>query len=462
MDNDNTKVQDGEVNAQPPVANQMVLDAQQQEIFNDLLPQKKIGLPRKIWTGTLIVLCILGALAYIKQLNEGLQVTGMRDYASWGIYISTFVFFVAVSLVGSLISAILHLTKTEWKTPLTRIAEMIALGAIMFAGLIIIVDMGRPERLFNIFLYGRIQSPIIWDVVVISTYFFISLLFFYIPALPCIAICRDQMVDIPKWRKKLYKVLALGWTGTDRQYKLMHKGINSMAILIIPVALSIHTVTSWLFATTLRPGWDSSIFGPYFVAGAFMVGAAAVIVAMYIFYKYYHLEKYITDRHFDNMGKLLVMLGLVYLYFNINEYIVPGYKMKTFEAVYLKDLFTGKDAPMFWLVQVFGMFFPIILLLFKQARKPFPIFLISILVVVGAWFKRFLIVVPSLLHPFLPMQYAPESWKYYSPTLDEWAITIGAIAGVLLVITILARLFPVIPIWEMVEKMEEKEITEKN
>ena len=226
-----------------------------------------------------------------------------------------------------------------------------------------------------------------------------------------------------------------------------------MYVFIIRVAFSIHTVTSWLFATTFRPGWDSSIFGPYFVAGAFMVGAGGVIAAMYILVRFYpRYDQYITDKHFDRMGKLLVMLSLVYLYFNINEYMVPGYKMKTEEAAYLTELFVGKFAPMFWAVQILGMVLPIILLLFSKFRRPFPLFIISILVIVGAWFKRFLIVIPTLLHPSLPMQEIPEKFKVYIPTFAEWSITCASLAGALLIITVFVRYFPIISIWEVAEE----------
>jgi molybdopterin-containing oxidoreductase family membrane subunit len=203
----------------------------------------------------------------------------------------------------------------------------------------------------------------------------------------------------------------------------MNKSVNILAVLVIPLALAIHTVTSWLFATTYRAGWDSSNFGPYFVAGAFMVGCAAVIAVMYVLRNHYKLQKYITLKHFDNMGKLLVLLSLIYLYFNINEYLVPGYKMKVTEGEQLRELFKGKYAPLFWSVQIFGMIIPIIVLLFKKGRRPVPILITSIFVVVGAWFKRYLIVTPTLLHPFIPIQNVPESWHNYVPTWEEWAIT---------------------------------------
>ena len=271
------------------------------ELVKDLMP-RKFGTVGKIWTWGLIIMVLVGLYNYIQQLRYGLIVTDMRDFTSWGIYISNFVFFVAISLVGSLVSAILKLNNVHWRTPLVRIAEIIAVAAITFAALIIIVDMGRPERFWHLFVYGRIQSPIMWDVIVISTYFTISLLLLYIPTLPDIALMRDRLVDIPKWRKFLYRFLALNWRGTKQQYKIMNRMVAILAVLIIPLALSIHTVTSWLFATTFRAGWDSTNFGPYFVSGAFMVGAAAVIAVMYVLRDHYHLQKYITTKHFDNMS----------------------------------------------------------------------------------------------------------------------------------------------------------------
>jgi Ni/Fe-hydrogenase subunit HybB-like protein len=421
------------------------------ELLKDLMP-KRFGRQGKLWVGFLLAVIIVGAVAYYQQLRKGLVVTDMRDFTSWGIYISNFVFFVAISLVGSLVSAILKLTNVAWRTPLVRISEIIAVAAITFAAIIIIVDMGRPDRFWHLFVYGRIQSPIIWDVIVISTYFVISFLLLYIPLLPDIAICRDVTSASSKWKKRFYTILALNWEGTKKQYSIMNKCIRILAVLVIPLALAIHTVTSWLFATTYRAGWDSSNFGPYFVSGAFMVGCAGVIAVMYVLRNHYKLQKYITTLHFNNMGKLLVLLSLIYLYFNINEYLVPGFKMKTVEGEQLYALFRGDYAPMFWSVQIFGMILPIIVLLFKKGRKPLPIFIVSIFVVVGAWFKRFLIVTPTLLHPFIPIQRVPESWHHYVPTWQEWSITSASLAGALLVITVFVRLFPIIPIWEVAEE----------
>ena len=425
-----------------------------EKITRDLLPQK-FGTRGVIWTSILVVFCVVGLFAYIQQLKNGLVVTSMRDYASWGIYISNFVFFVAISLVGSLITAVLRLTGVHWSTPLTRISEIIAVSAITFAALIIIVDMGRPERFYNLFLYGRLQSPIIWDVTVITTYFFISLLLLYIPLLPDMKILLAGKEK--KGIYKLYSFLGSFWKGTHLQYRISKKAINILCVAIVPVAFSIHTVTSWLFATTYRPGWDSTNFGPYFISGAFLVGAGAVSTAMYVFRKYYKLENYITFEHFDKMGKITVMLAMLYLYFNVNEYLVPAFKMKKPEESFLNGLFVGDFAPLFWSAIFGGMIIPTIVLLFKKGRRPLPMFICGIMIVVGAWFKRYLIVTPTLLNPFLPMHNVPASYRHYFPSWQEWSIALGSLAGALLVITIFARLFPIIPIQETITEQHEKD-----
>jgi molybdopterin-containing oxidoreductase family membrane subunit len=427
-----------------------------QQITRDLYPQK-FGRRGKIWTAILIVICLVGAFAYYRQLRYGLEVTNMRDYVSWGIYISNFVFFVAISLVGSLITAIFRLANVHWSTPLTRIAEIIAVSAIVFASIIIVVDMGRPERFLNLFIHGRLQSPIMWDVIVIGTYFFISLLLLYIPLLPDLKILNQHREKNSKFQNWLYRLGGSFWKGTKDQFKISNRAITILCIMIIPVAFCIHTVTSWLFATTYRPGWDSTNFGAYFVSGAFLVGAGGVVVAMYVFRKVYNLEKYITDRHFEKMGRIVVLLALLYLYFNVNEYLVPAFKMKKPEEVHLTQLFTGEFAILFWFAILVGMIIPIIIMLFKKGRRPLPMFIAGVMVVIGAWFKRYLIVTPTLLHPFLPMQDVPENYKHYFPSWEEWAIAMGSLSGALLIITFFARIYPIIPIQETITEKNEME-----
>ncbi len=421
-----------------------------EQLTDDLAP-RKFGLYGKIWIGFLLVIIIGAIYAYYLQFTKGLEITGMNDYSLWGIYISNFVFFVAISLVGSLVTAILRLSGVNWATPLTRISEIIAVAAIIMAGLTIIIDMGRPDRIYNLFLHGRLQSPIVWDVIVVTTYLTISLLLLFFPLLPDFRILSKKFKS-DKRRSKLYKKLSLNWRGNDKQKSIYKWSIRTLSVLIIPVAFGIHTVTAWLFAATYRPGWDSSNFGPYFIAGAFVAGTGGVICVMYLLRKFRHLEYYLTDYHFDRMAKLLVLLILVYLYFNVNEYLVPALKNTTKESEHLKALFFGEESFLFYAVIFGGLIIPACALIFKQMRKPLPLFLISVIVVIGAWWKRYVIVVPTLLHPFLPVQGVPKNWHHYSPTHLEWLITWGTLAGAMLIITLLVRYVPVIPIHETAEE----------
>ena len=283
----------------------------------------------------------------------------------------------------------------------------------------------------------------------------ISLLLYFIPLIPDLKILSERFNGKPKILKKIYSILSLGYLDTKEQQEKINKLIRILAILIIPVALAIHTVTSWLFAATSRAGWDSTIFGPYFVVGAFVAGAAAVIVAMYFFYTNYKLNDYITLEHFNKMGKLLVLVSFVYLYFNLNEYLVPGYKMKKAEAIHLTDLLSGNHALLFWGVQIIGLIVPIFILLFKKMRTPKPLLIVSLVILIGSWLKRYLIVIPTQEHPYLPIQNVPDKFILYVPTLNEILITIGPIILVLLIFSTLAKFFPVLPIQETIENSEQ-------
>jgi len=418
------------------------------KITEDLTFHIRVTRGFKIWMGFLILGLCICLYAYTLQLRYGLGVAGIRDYVSWGMYLSNFVFFVATSLIGMLISGVLGLTGIKWITPLARIAEIIAVAFAAIAGLVIIMDMGRPDRLANVFIYGRFQSPILWDVTVVTTYFVLSALLLFLTLISDISWVHKKTNHLPGWVKKSYQVLSLNWTDTPEKNRIIRRCVRILLILIIPCALAIHTVTSWLFAMTTRAGWDSTLFGPYFVTGAFVSGGSAVIIGMYFFQKNYKLHNYITNQHFNNMGKLLVMIMLVYLYFNINEFLVPAYKLKTAEAINLYDLFAGRFALMFWGVQIGGLLLPIILMLFRKMRSPLPMLIISLAIFIGSWFKRYIIVIPAQEHPYLPIQYVPYNFKVYTPTLTEIAITLSSFFMVLIIITLLSKFFPVVPIRE--------------
>lgn len=422
------------------------------KVSADLFRTVRINKAFLAWMTFLSLALAICLYAYYTQLKQGLIVTGLGDFTTWGMYISHFVFFVATSLVGMLISSVLGLAGFDWVKPIARIAEIIAVAFAAVAGLVIVSDMGRPDRLPYVFMFGRVQSPIFWDVTVVTTYFVLSLLLYYITLIPDLAIGRTRLDGRPKFIIRAYEILSVNFNHNPLQYKILFKAIRIILILIIPMAFAIHTVTSWLFAVNTRAGWDSTIFGPYFLSGAFVAGTAAVIIAMYFFRRNYKLADYLTDIHFDKIGKLLFLVSVIYLYFNINEYLVPAYKLKKFEAIHIRELFSGHYAVMFYLTQIAGLIIPLILLLFSRMRKAIPLTAIASVMLVAAWLKRYLIVVPVQSHPFLPIQNVPEKFMVYTPTITETAITVGALLLVLIIITLLSKFFPVIPVWEMAAK----------
>ena len=409
-----------------------------------------------VWVALLSTLVAWGIYAYILQWQRGLAITGLRDQVSWGLYISNFVFWVGVSKGGTMISAIFRLTGAEWRRPITRMAEAITVLALITGVPMIVADLGRPDRMLNLIWYGRIQSPLIWDFLSVMTYLTACIIYFYLPLIPDVARLADRL-EFPQWRRRLYRVLALGWKGNPEQRALLERAITIMAIAVIPLAVSVHTVVSWIFAMTLRPGWNSSIYGPYFVVGAIYSGTGAVILSMWVLRRTMRLEKYVEPVHFRKLGLTLLVSTLLYLYFNINEYLTAGYKLESFERELLESLFAGRFAPMFWSVQIFGIAVPILLLTvvlgFRRLERMIVpgVALSALLVVLGAWVKRFLIVVPTLQNPLLPAQRVPAEWTHYAPTWVEWAIVIGAFASFLLAYTLLVKLFPVVSFWETEE-----------
>ena len=432
---------------------------------DSLRPTRVWGKSTKLWLAFLFLVAGWGLFAYVYQTMHGLGATAMRNYVSWGLYISTFVFFIGISHSGTLVSAILRITKQEWRRPITRSAELMTFVSLCFGGIMPIIDLGRPDRLPNLLLHGRIQSPLIWDVICITTYFFGSTMFLYLPMIPDMALLRDRTAAKGhRFKKWLYTKMAINWTGTKSQWHRLEKVMTIMTIIIIPIAVSVHTVVSYIFAMTLRPGWDSTVFGPYFVAGALYSGSATVIIAMAAFRKLYHLEKYITPRHFDLMGRIVLVLTLVYAYLNLNEYWIPAYKMSTFEGHLLKDLFFGGYSRVFWTLQFGTVLLPIIIMSIPAGRRIRPLIFACIVIVIGAWIKRYVIVVPTLLHPYMPIQEVPADWSNYFPNWVEWSVTMGALSGIFIVITLFSKLFPMMAIWEVEEGVildQDKKVAEE-
>lgn len=400
--------------------------------------------------GFLLIVIGWGMFAYTRQLSDGLAVTGMRDKVSWGLYITNFVFFIGISHAGTLISAILRLTHAEWRRPITRMAEVITVVALLTGALFPIFDLGRPDRIPNLIMHGRLSSPIIWDFISISTYLTGSIIYLYLPMIPDLAICRDRLKgSTHRFRAALYRTLAIGWKNTAEQRRRLDIALAVMMILIIPIAISVHTVVSWIFAMTMRSGWNSTIFGPYFVVGAIFSGVAAIITVMWIFRKAFHLEEYITATHFKYLGFLLLALDLIYAYFTLAEYLTTGYKLETGDKALLEELMTGRYASFFWAFVVGGMLIPALLIAFPKTRTPNWIFFASILVNIGMWLKRWVIVVPSMALPLMPYE-----WGTYWPTWVEISVSMAALAWFALLFALFAKFFPIISMWEVEEALE--------
>jgi len=390
--------------------------------------------------GVLLAVIGWGVYAYTWQLRSGLSVTGLTDRVSWGLYISNLVFFIGISYGGTLISGILRLTHAEWRRPITRLAETTTVMSLLVAAVFPMLDLGRPDRALNLLLYRRIESPIVWDFLGIFTYLAGALLYLYLPLIPDLAIVR-RWVKAGRMRGLLYRLLGGRWTGSRLQKRSLERSIGIIAVLIIPVAISVHTVLSWIFAMTLRSGWHTAILGPYFVAGAIFSGTAVVIITMAIVRRVYHLEAYITLRHFRNLGALLLVLDLVVIYFTLSEYLTAAYGAESQDLLWLKALVTGRYAPLFWLMLVGGFVFPAVLLVLR--RTVAGIVLASVLVSVAMWLERFLIVVPTMMAPQMG-----STWNLYTPSWVEWSITAAGVAAFALLCAVFTKLFPIVSIWE--------------
>lgn len=406
-----------------------------------------------VFIGIFAAVALWGLYGYITQLRHGLIVTGLRDQISWGLYIANFVFFTGISYGGTLISAILRVTNSGWRHPITRLSEAITVFALSVGAPMVIVDLGRPERMLYLFTHGRLQSTILWDVIAISTYLAGCALYLYLPMIPDLALLANNQRLAP-WRRWLYRRLSFGWTGSSEEQHLLEKCISRMAVFMIVLAVSVHTVVSWIFAMTLRPGWNSSIFGPYFVMGAVYSGTAAVILSMYILVRVLKLGDYIRPVHFRNLGMLLLTFSLLYLYFNVNEYLTVGYKVEGSEKQLMHQLFFGDYAILMWVTQALMIVIPLliigIVLCLKRLQRftASAIALASTLIIVGAGAKRYLIVVPTLSTPFLKDSKLPFDWIHYHPTWVEWSITFGGVAVLLLMYMLFTKLFPIVSIWE--------------
>ena len=400
------------------------------------------------WLVTILLSAIVlwSIFAFSWQYYWGLGETGMGHPVSWAFYLVNFVFFIGISHAGALVSAVLRITHARWGTPFGRAAEAVTVFALAAGPTNILFDLGRSIRFYWVAIHAQFKSPLIWDFTCIMTYFVVSNIFLYVLMVPDIALLRDRMPG----RRWLYKPLSLGWAGTEKQWLSLGKVIGFLCIAVIPIAVSVHTVVSWVFGMQTQPMWHSSIFAPYFVTGAIFSGIATIIIVTIALRKVYHLEQYMTPYHLNNLGLLLLVFTLLWFYFTFTEYLVAGYGGDSFELAVFWSKLTGKYAPLFWTMVTLCLVIPLPILIFKRTIP--GLLISSISIVIGMWLERFLIIIPSFCQPRLPYLRG-----VYMPSWVEWSMTAGLFAGFSLAFVLFSKFFPVISVWETEKEDHKKE-----
>jgi molybdopterin-containing oxidoreductase family membrane subunit len=394
----------------------------------------------------LLIICA-GLFALYTQVSKGHIVTGMRDNVVWGLYIVNFIFFIGISYAGALISGILHLLRIPWRTPIIRMAEMITVISTMIGPSYILLCIGRLDRLPNLLLHGRIQSPIIWDVIAIITYLSGSIIFLYLAMIRDMALLRDNPVKNAKWRNPVYRFLSVRYQDTTKQKELLNVATDLLSIVIIPLAILVHSVLAWIFGMTLRPGWHSTIFAPYFVIAAVYSGTGVLIVVMWVFRKIYHLESYITKIHFNYLGIIMIVLGALYGYFTFSEYLTSWYGSIKWDMEVLFRLFSPKEYYGAFIFAVFiGVLLPIIIVATPRFRNINSIAFAALIAVFALWVKRYLIIIPTLESPLLPIHDLRPEYVHYSPTWVEWTLTVAGVALFLLLFYVFSKFIPIMPV----------------
>ncbi|WP_298270835.1 NrfD/PsrC family molybdoenzyme membrane anchor subunit [Geobacter sp.] len=391
-----------------------------------------------------------GLYAFGYMVSTDMSCTGLDRPVMWGIFIVNFVFWIGLSHSGTMVSAILRLSRANWRRPILRAAEAMTVFTVTVGALFPLIHLGRNWVFFYLIpypnqrgLWPNFRSALLWDATAIFTYVIGSSLFLYLGMLPDLAVARDRSAG---WRRTLYGALAMGWRGTAREWLIFHKASTLMAALIIPVAVSVHSIVAWDFAVTVVPGWHSTIFPPYFVIGAILSGVAAVITLMVIIRKAFHLEEYLTPLHFDNMGKLLLVIALLWSYAYFVEVQTTWYAHEPIEWEVFSFM-AGKYTPALLLMLVGNSLLPLTALCFRRIRRSVGAMLaISLLVNVAMFIERYLIIVPSLSHKNMPFV-----WGTYFPSWVELSVTAGAFAGFALMYTLFAKCFPMVALTDVRE-----------
>ncbi len=406
----------------------------------------------RYWLGllTAIGLTALGGWAYWVMLHRGLGITGLNEPVMWGSLITTFVFFIGVSHSGTLVSAILFFTRSPLRAAIGRSAEGMTVIAILTAGLYPIIHIGRSWLFFFVLpypsqrqLWPNFRSPLTWDVFAISSYVTVSSLFLYMGMIPDLALLSRR---VGGWRRPLFKLLSLGFSGTDSEWCLFEKAYAIFAGVVLPLAVSVHSVVSWDFAMSVMPGWHSAIFAPYFVAGAIFSGIAMAIILLSGVRRGYSMQAYIKVDHFDLLAKLLLATSVIMTFVYATEFFMAFYRGSNAEAEVFRWRATGSYAWVFWLVVVCNSVVPLACFWSRVRRSLTAMLAIAVAVTIGMWFERFLFIVTTLAHNF-----DPQNWHNYSPTFLELCICLGGFGWFFMLFLLFIKVFPSMSIAETMQ-----------
>lgn len=393
-----------------------------------------------------------GIYAWRHTVERGLGVWGLTHPVMWAMDITNFVFWVGIAHSGTLISAVLYLFRVRWRASIYRTAEAVTVFALFTAGLFPLIHLGRPWFFYWLLPYRQVgglwvnfRSPLVWDVFAVMTYMIISVLFFFTGLVPNVAVVRNRTTG---WRHRMYAFLAQGWQGTDRQWRHYKAAYLFLAALATPLVVSVHSVVSWDFAQSIVPGWHSTIFAPYFVAGAIHSGLAMVITLLIPLRRIFRLDAYLTQAHLENLAKLIILTGLIVGYAYVVESYIAWYSNNVPEWQRFLYQVTGEYAVPFWIMILFNSLVPLLFFV-RRIRTSTPwLFGIAILINIGMWCERFVIIVTGLAH-----EYDPYSWGLFIPTWVDISITVGSFAWFFFWFLLFAKLLPVVSIVEVKEEL---------
>lgn len=399
---------------------------------------------------TAIALMLFGGYCWYGQITYGMGMAGMNNSTFWGTYIVTFVFWVGIGHAGTLISAILYLVRSPWRTGVYRASEAMTVFAVMTAGLFPVLHLGRCWQVYWFFpypnqryLWVNFKSPLMWDVFAISTYLTVSAVFFYIGLIPDMAVVRDHSKGI---MRKIYNVLCLGWRGTNNQWYHYMAAYGFFAAFAAPLVLSVHSVVSWDFAMATTAGWHSTIFPPYFVAGAILSGCAMVITLLMPMTKMFDWDEYVNIWHFESLAKMCLLTSAILTYAYVMEHFIAWYSQNPHEQEIFWWRMTGDYAWAFWLMVFCNCVAPLIWYFKRWRTNPMMLFIVSIIINVGMWMERFNIVVSSTAHSF-----DPSMWRYYWPSTTEWGIVAGSFGWFMFWFLMFVKTLPAVAIAEVKE-----------